>query len=118
MRFGLLLFKGRSPQVENKVPLNIVSSVNLKNHVSNKGIKTIEDNCLHELAIFLTCLRENGYENSNCVKEFTKLDLCTKQYKKNVAELKVARQKEDPEPNAKFLTGKQVTNLLKKNPIY
>lgn len=118
MRFGLTLFKGRRPQQENKVPFKIVSSIYLKDRVSNKGMKTKENNCLQELSIFLTCLRENGYDNSNCVEEFKNFNQCTKQYKKSAAELKAIREKKEPEPNAKFLTGTQISNVLKKNPIF
>ncbi|XP_043592586.1 coiled-coil-helix-coiled-coil-helix domain-containing protein 1 isoform X1 [Bombus pyrosoma] len=106
----------RAAQNVNKVPFYEVMPLKLKNRICGSTIRTLEDKCLYEMTLLFGCWKENNFEDSMCNKEMKNLYECYNKYMKNTAMKKELQRIEIPNPNAKNLTSKQITYLLRMYP--
>ncbi|XP_011498475.1 PREDICTED: uncharacterized protein LOC105362688 [Ceratosolen solmsi marchali] len=116
MRLTSYVLKARTPQ-SDKVPLQEILQLKLKNKVSGKYDQKNEGSCVHEVLNLIGCLSDNQYENHKCSAEAEKLDLCYTRYRASKADLKYAKQKGLLMPGQKKFTHMQIRTLLKKYPI-
>jgi len=88
----------------------------LRNSVSTKTEKTVDNSCLQEMAVMFACLKANDFNEAACSPEITGFQTCYAGYKKK---LKDAQQKESSlSPGASTLTARQLNSLLKKYPQF
>nr|XP_033195865.1 coiled-coil-helix-coiled-coil-helix domain-containing protein 1 [Bombus vancouverensis nearcticus]XP_033195866.1 coiled-coil-helix-coiled-coil-helix domain-containing protein 1 [Bombus vancouverensis nearcticus] len=106
----------RAAQNVNKVPFSEVMPLKLKNRVCGGTMKTLEDKCLYEMTLLFGCWKENDFEKGTCDKEIKNLYGCYNKYMTSAATHKEQQRIEIPAPNAKNLTSKQVTYLLRMYP--
>ncbi|XP_012175765.1 coiled-coil-helix-coiled-coil-helix domain-containing protein 1 isoform X2 [Bombus terrestris] len=111
-----LRHKPRAAQNVNKVPFYEVMPLELKNRVSGGTVKTLEDKCLYEMTLLFGCWKKGDFEDGTCNNEVKNLYECYNKYMKSAAVNKELQRIEVPAPNAKNLTSKQITYLLRMYP--
>lgn len=79
-------------------------------------LRILEDKCLYEMTLLFGCWKKSDFKDSACDKEIKNLYTCYNNYMKNAVTHKELQKIEIPAPNAKNLTSKQVTYLLRMYP--
>ncbi|XP_014251806.1 coiled-coil-helix-coiled-coil-helix domain-containing protein 1 [Cimex lectularius] len=101
---------------EDRVPLQILMPLKLKQSVSGKSASDSGVACIQEMSVMFACLKSNNFSESRCPKEIASFQKCCTENAQAKKHRKEMERKGILNPGEKNLSHKQVGQLLKKFP--
>ncbi|XP_017888520.1 uncharacterized protein LOC108629991 [Ceratina calcarata] len=115
---AILTAKGpkRRAQNPNTIPIRQMLPLRLKDKVVESGRNSMEGKCLFEMSLLFKCWEDNDFNDTMCGQYMKNLQQCYQNYMTTTAVRKEQQKIDIPTPNAKNLSTRQISYLLRKYP--